>query len=297
MKCNGNTLIELALEMLKIGDYNTLRVVRKVDFGVFLEGGNGVDILLPNRYVPDDLRIGDDIEVFVYTDSEDRVIATTESPYASVGQVVFLEVTAVNRIGAFLDWGLPKDLLVPFREQKTRMLEGRRYPVYVYLDDATKRVVASAKIEKYIGNLIPEYNPGEQVDAIVYKHTPMGYFCAVDNLHQGLLYENEVYEPLAVGDSLKVFVTKVRRDGKIDLRIGGNGRKREAEVCERILERMRSSGGEISIGDSSSPQEIRDAFGCSKRDFKKAVGHLLKKAKIANDTSKRLLLIEKKHKV
>ncbi len=181
--------------MVKIGDYNRLAVTKIVDFGVYLDGGNGVEILLPAKYIEGSPEVGQELDVFVYTDSEDRLIATTEHPFARVGQFAFLEVVDVNKVGAFLDWGLSKNILVPFSEQKSRMKEGGVYLVYVYLDNATKRVVATAKIEKYLGNVPAEYRRGQEVDALVWQHTPIGYRVIVDNLHNGMIYENELFRP------------------------------------------------------------------------------------------------------
>ncbi len=277
--------------MVKIGQWNTLTVSRTVDFGVYLDGGN-VDILLPARYIDGELSPGQEVEVFIYTDSEDRLIATTEHPFATVGEVAFLRVKSVNRIGAFLDWGLMKDLLVPFREQRARMHEGGVYPVYVYLDDASKRVVASAKIEKFIGNVIPHYRKGDKVRALVWRTTPVGLSCIVDNLHYGMLYSNETFMNLEPGMVVDAWVHRLRPDGKIDLRLAppASGRLRSEQLASEILEQLAIRGGELPISDKSTPEEIKEAFECSKRDFKQAVGHLLKAGKIAfNDNGIALL--------
>lgn len=269
--------------MLKIGQWNTLSVARMVDFGVYLEADNDLEILLPTRYIDAPLEIGQQINVFVYTDSEDRLIATTEVPFATVGEVAMLEVVAENRIGAFLDWGLMKDLLVPFREQKSKMHVGGKYPVYIYLDDVSKRVAASAKIEKFIGNVIPRYRRDDKVDVFVWKTTPIGYTCVVDNLHSGMLYANETFRQLEPGMKLEAWVKRVRPDGKIDLRLAqaGSGRSRTDAVADEILRLLNESPINcLNISDKSSPEEIKSMFQCSKRDFKQAVGHLLKAGKI-----------------
>lgn len=268
--------------MVKIGQWNTLAVSRAVDFGVYLDGGN-VEILLPARYIDGTLVPGQEIDVFIYTDSEDRLIATTQHPFATVGEVAFLKVKSVDRVGAFLDWGLMKDLLVPFREQRARMREGGVYPVYVYLDDASKRVVASAKIEKFIGNVIPRYHKGDKVRALVWRTTPVGFSCIVDNLHYGMLYANETFLKLDPGMVVDAWVRRVRPDGKIDLRTAppASGRSRSEQLASEILEQLAIRGGELPLADKSTPEEIKDAFECSKRDFKQAVGHLLKDGKIA----------------
>ncbi|MDE6685351.1 MAG: GntR family transcriptional regulator, partial [Duncaniella sp.] len=186
--------------MVKIGKYNTLKVVKNVDFGAYLDGGNGVEILLPARYIGEPLHPGDEIEVFIYKDNEGRLIATTEHPYAQVGEFAFLQVNDVNRMGAFLDWGLMKQLLVPFSEQTIKLSRGMVVPVYVYLDDASQRVVASAKIDHFLGNCVPRYKVGDSVKALVYKHAEVGYKAIVDNLFHGMFYESELYRPLEIGE-------------------------------------------------------------------------------------------------
>ncbi len=266
--------------MVNIGKYNTLKINRFVDFGAYLDAGNGVEILIPSRYIPEGVQIGDEIRVFVYTDSEDRLIATTEHPFAQVGEVAFLQVVDVNRVGAFLDWGLSKQLLVPFSEQKTHMAAGGIYPVYVYLDNVTKRVVATAKIEKYIGNVLPEYHRGDEISALIWQHTPIGYRVIVDNLHFGMIYDNEIFRPLEIGVSVKAYVKSIRDDGKIDLTLSGNIEQRIASLATRILDYITTNGGCVDISDKSSPERIEATFQCSKKDFKKAVGHLYKEHKI-----------------
>lgn len=267
--------------MVKIGQWNTLAVARTVDFGAYLDGGEA-QILLPARYITEPLKPGQEIDVFIYTDSEDRLIATTEHPLATVGEVAFLEVKAVDRIGAFLDWGLMKDLLVPFREQKAAMRVGGRYPVYVYLDDASKRVVASAKIEKFLGNVIPRYRHGDKVKALAWRRSDVGMVCVVDDLHRGILYDNETFRHIELGMTVEAWVRRVRPDGKIDLRLAppSSGRDRTERLADEIFEQLSVRGGSIDLSDKSSPERIKDAFECSKRDFKQAVGHLLKRGVI-----------------
>lgn len=266
--------------MVKIGNYNTLEVVKIVDFGVYLDGGNGVEILLPARYVEGVPHVGDMLDVFVYTDSEDRLIATTERPYLTVGECGYLQAVQVNSVGAFLDWGLQKDLLVPFREQRLRMVPDRDYLVYVYLDDNSKRVVASAKIEKFIGNKMPEYKRGAKVKALVYQKTEIGYKAVVDNLYHGMIYFNEVFRQVVIGETLEAYVKTVRDDGKIDLTLSGEITDRIQSLADRIYSWMQESGGQVSLCDSSSPDEIKRVLCCSKKDFKKAVGQLFKNRKI-----------------
>jgi hypothetical protein len=266
--------------MIKIGNYNILRIARFVDFGAYLADDDNNEVLLPSRYVPDDAAVGDEIEVFVYTDSEDRIVAVTDRPYAQVGEFAFLQVAEVNRFGAFLEWGVPKHLFVPFSEQRPRMQAEGIYPVYLYLDHITKRVVASAKLEKFLGNVIPEYRPGDKVTALVWQHTPIGYKVIVDNLFQGMIYDNEIFAPLELEQTVTALVKAVRDDGKIDLTLGDKASARVSDLAEDIIEKLREHGGSIGISDSSSPDEIKAIFHCSKKDFKKAVGKLYKERRI-----------------
>ncbi len=266
--------------MVNIGKFNKLRVVKLVDFGLYLDGGNGVEILLPARYIEQPAKVDDELDVFIYTDSEDRLIATTEKPLAQVGEFAFLEVKDVNQTGAFLDWGLPKDLLVPYKEQRSRMREGGVYPVYIYLDDVTKRIVATAKLEKYLGNLFPEYKRGDVVKGLVWKQEPIGYKIIVDNLYHGMIYENELFKNLELGQEVTAYVKRVRDDGKIDLTLSGNVTDRVSSLAERVLKYVEINGGEVALTDKSSPEIIQAKFQCSKKDFKKAIGHLFKEKKI-----------------
>lgn len=268
--------------MLKIGQYNKLKVNRMVDFGAYLDAGDDKEILMPGKYIEDELKPGDEVDVFVYTDSEDRLVATTERPFAIVGEFAYLQVAEVTKVGAFLDWGLQaKQLLVPFSEQRQKMVEGGIYLVYVYLDDTTKRVVASAKYEKFVGNVWPHYRPGQKAQALLVQHTPIGYKCIVDNLHWGMIYDNEVYQPLAIEQTITAYVKNIRQDGKIDLRVTDRARARTADLSDVIMDTLEKNGGRLPLTDKSAPEEIQQALQCSKRDFKKAVGKLYKERKIA----------------
>ena len=268
--------------MIKLGKFNTMRVVRLVDFGAYLgdpDDEKSAEILLPARYMPEDLRPGDTIDVFVYRDNENRPIATTDEPYATVGEFAYMQVNQVNDIGAFLDWGLVKELLVPFSEQKAKMRPGGIYLVYVYLDDATQRIVASAKIEKFLGNVFPEYKIGQRVRALVYQHTDIGYKAIVDNLHQGLLYENELFRPVELEETVEAYVKRVRPDGTRD---------RVDEISDRIIEYLRKPDAS-AVSDHLSPEEIRKLFGCSKKDFKKAVGMLYRSHAVSIGSEDKLI--------
>lgn len=268
--------------MLKIGQYNSLSISRIADVGAYLDAGVGVEILIPSKYLPEDSAEGDVLDVFVYTDTEDRLIATTERPLIQVGQFAFLYVKDINpRVGAFLDWGITaKDLLCPYNEQRSRMNIGGLYCVYAYLDEVTGRVVASSKIEKYLGNVYPSYQIHEQVNVLVIKRTDIGYQVVVNNLHLGMIYYDELIHELEIGATLTAFVKKVRSDGKLDLTMKDTNGKRAHNIADDILDMLKSKGGRIYITDKSSPDEIGSVFGCSKKDFKKAVGLLYKQHQI-----------------
>jgi len=255
-----------------------LQIVKFVDFGLYLDGGEGVEILLPRRYVTDEMKEGDEIDVFVYADSEDRLVATTETPKAKVGEFAFLQVAAVNNVGAFMDWGLMKDLLVPFREQKVRMEKGRYYVVYIYVDDNSKRIVASAKLDKFLDNKIPQYEPNDEVEIIVTKKTDLGYKVIVDNLFWGMIYHNEIFKDINIGEVHKAYVKNIRDDQKIDVILTSNkGKDRVDTVADEILDFLKINNGFMKFNDSSSPEEIKKQFKCSKKDFKKSIGLLFKK--------------------
>lgn len=264
--------------MIQLGKVNRLQIVKFVDFGLYLDGGEGVEILLPRRYVTDEMKEGDEIDVFVYADSEDRLVATTETPKAMVGEFAFLQVAAVNNVGAFMDWGLMKDLLVPFREQKVRMEKGRYYVVYIYVDDNSKRIVASAKLDKFLDNKIPQYEPNDEVEIIVTKKTDLGYKVIVDNLFWGMIYHNEIFKDINIGEVHKAYVKNIRDDQKIDVILTSNkGKDRVDTVADEILDFLKINNGFMKFNDSSSPEEIKKQFKCSKKDFKKSIGLLFKK--------------------
>lgn len=262
--------------MIKIGEYNTLRVVKDLDFGLYLDGGSEGEILLPARYVPKNVKPGDELEVFLYRDNEGRLITTTVKPFATVGEFAFMEVRSVSNAGAFLDWGLMKDLLVPYREQKASMEEGRWYLVYIYLDNESSRIVASARINKFLDNVIPEYEYNQEVDLIVADETDLGFKVIVDNKHWGLLYHSEVFRVLAKGDKLKGYVKEVREDDKIDVSMHKLGYIKIDGISQNILDVLNQNGGFMDVHDKSDAGEIYAIFGCSKKSFKKAIGSLYK---------------------
>ncbi len=266
--------------MIEIGKYNTLRVIKVVDFGVYLDGEERGEILLPNEYVPKDCFPDDYLKVFIYFDSEDRIIATTEVPNIQVGEFAWMKVVSTSSVGAFLDWGLRKDLLVPFREQRDRMTEGKSYLVYAYVDDASDRIVATAKIEKYLGNVPVQYKSGQEVDVLIARKSDLGYNVIVDNLHWGLVYRNEIFRPLRLGQKLKGYIKEVREDDKIDITLQKKGYDRINGIVERILEKLEDNGGVLDVSDKTAPEIIYNLFECSKKDYKKAIGTLFKERKI-----------------
>lgn len=270
-------------EELKPGRWNTLRVARMVDFGVYMDGGEYGDILMPGKYVPEGTRIGEELNVFVYCDSEDRMVATTEHALAQVGSCAYLECTSNSKFGAFLNWGLAKDLLVPFREQTAAMKEGRRYAVYVYLDGKSGRIAASAHIEKFLNKGRPPYPEGSEADLFIYGKTDLGYKAVVNDAFTGLLYFNQVFAPLHIGDRIKGYIAQVREDGKIDLSIRPAGYGSVQDSSGEVLTKLKQAGGFLPFGDNSSPAEIHAAFGMSKKLWKKSVGALYKKQLIQID--------------
>lgn len=262
--------------MIEIGKYNTLKVVKSVSFGVYLDGGEGLEILLPLRYVPMDTKPGDEIEVFIYHDNEGRLIATTARPYATVGEFQFMEVKDVNDAGAFLDWGIMKDLLVPFREQRIPMKEGKWYLVYVRLDPVTKRIMASSRVDKFLDNTPPLYEYNEEVNLLVTDQTDLGYKVIINNQHWGLLYYDEVFQRLERGERLKGYIKEVREDDKIDVSLRPLGYQKVESIADTVLKALRQKGGYIAVHDKSDPDLIYSLFHCSKKAFKQAIGSLYK---------------------
>jgi uncharacterized protein len=267
--------------MANIGKRNRLKIVRDSSPGIYLDGGEHGEILLPNRYVPRRIAPGDLLDVFVYRDSQDRLVATTGTPHAMVGDVATLKVVNVNpRVGAFLDWGLAKDLLLPFREQTGPVRPGQDVVVRVYLDKKTDRVVASMKLEKTPAPEGPTYQAGDAVEFMITGKSPLGYKALVEGTHHGLLYREHVSVPPAVGKKLKGFVRTVRPDGKIDLSLDDAGYKRVGPLARRILQVLEAKGGRLGLDDNSSPEVIRSTFGGSKKAFKQALGSLYKARRI-----------------
>ncbi len=270
--------------MAEIGKLNILKLVRETDNGVYLDGENLGEILMPRKFVTDEVRESQEAEVFIYTDSEDWLVATTETPLAKVGEFAFMKVVATSRFGAFLDWGLPKDLLVPFREQKAKMTDGGTYLVYVYLDLQTNRIAASAKIDKFLDNTPPGYETGDEVDLLIAEETDLGYKAIVNSEHWGMLYKNQVFQPLFIGQKTKGYVGKVRDDDKIDLLPEKPGYEKVDAISQKILDELKQNRGFMAVSDTTSPEMINALFGISKKNFKKAIGSLYKKRLIQFDS-------------
>ena len=261
---------------IELGKFNQLKVVKFVDFGLYLDGGDDGEILLPLRYVPEGVKEGDELNVFLYLDNEERLVATTQTPLVQVGEFAFLEVNWVNKYGAFLNWGLMKDLFVPFREQKMRMIQGKSYIVYCYQDKESYRLMASAKVNKFLSNEMPPYQEGQEVDILIWQKTDLGFKAIVENKFAALLYNSEIFQPLHTGMRLKAFVKQVRVDGKIDLILQQAGPRKVDDFAETLLKYIRDHNGFTSFNDKSDAEEIYETFGVSKKTFKKAVGELYK---------------------
>lgn len=263
--------------MLNLGTYNTLRIVKRVDFGLYLDGGDEGEILLPKRYTNPQMHIGDEIEVFIYLDQDERPVATTEQPLAKVGDFACLEVAWTNQYGAFLKWGPMKDLFCPFREQKMRMEQGKRYIVYVKVDDESYRLMATAKVDKYLADERPPYKHGDAADCLVWQKTDLGFKCIIDNRYQGQLYDNQIFQPLHTGDRLTVYVDHVRQDNKIDVTVQPTGHQHTLDFAEVLLRYLYENDGRCDLGDKSPAELIYDRFKVSKKAYKKAIGDLYRR--------------------
>jgi predicted RNA-binding protein (virulence factor B family) len=262
---------------IELGKHNILEVVKEVDFGVYLDGGDDGEILLPSRYVPKECKVGDKLDVFLYLDQEERLIATTQEPLVEVGQFACLEVAWVNKFGAFLNWGLMKDLFCPFREQKVRMQKGYKYIIYVYVDEESYRIVASAKVEHFLSKEKPEYEVGQKVDILIWQQTELGYKAIIENKFSGLLYKNEIFQSIEIGQKMQAYIKQVREDGKIDLELQQGGYQKVDSFADTLLNYIKEHGGYTEFNDKSEADDIYETFGVSKKTFKKAVGDLYKK--------------------
>lgn len=262
---------------IELGKYNTLEVVKQVDFGMYLDGDEEGEILLPARYVPQDCQVGDWLKIFLYLDSEERLVATTLTPFVQVDEFACLEVAWINEYGAFLNWGLMKDLFVPFSEQKMKMQVGNKYVIHAHLDDESYRIVASAKVDRYLSKEMAEYEPDDEVDILIWQKTDLGFKAIIENKYSGLLYDGEVFQPLHTGVRVKAYVKQVREDGKIDLILQKPGFEKIDDFAKTLLQYIKDNGGFIGLTDKSPADDIYDTFGVSKKTFKKAVGDLYRK--------------------
>lgn len=266
--------------MIALGEYNTLEILRDTSVGLFLGDDEDNDVLLPNKYVPEIFEIGDKIKVFCYLDYDERPVATTLIPYITVNNFQLLQVAEVNDFGAFMDWGLEKHLLVPFREQRSKLIEGQWYIVYCYLDEQTNRLVASNKIDKFLSNEHIALVPLEEVDLIVTRETDLGWEVIVNSKHKGLVYSNEIFKKISVGDKIKGYVKQVRPDQKIDISLQPMGYKSLEPAANIIYEKLMAKGGFLNVHDKSDPEDIKKMFEMSKKTFKKGIGALYKERKI-----------------
>jgi predicted RNA-binding protein (virulence factor B family) len=281
--------------MIESGKYQTLRIERNSEFGLYLADDEGNEVLLPNRYVTDELQIGSQIEIFVYHDSEDRLVATTEKPLATVGQVANLKVVDKTVFGAFLDWGLPKDLFVPTRNQLTRMDLNKSYPVYIYIDSVTGRVTGTARLNTFIKNEQIDLKVGDKVDFLVTTTISRGFRGVVNNRYWGVIYENQLFKKISIGDRLEVYVSKITEDNRIDVTIQQQGFDEVKSASIKLLELLELGGGFLDLNDASQPEKIYVRTNMSKKVFKRSVGRLLKLGRI-EQTENGIKLINKHSK-
>ncbi|OYT97537.1 MAG: GntR family transcriptional regulator [Pseudomonas sp. PGPPP3] len=268
--------------MALIGRYNSLQVVKHTDFGLYLDGGADGEILLPKRYIPKDTpsEVEDWLNVFIYLDSDDKLIATTEKPKVQVGEFASLKVLEINSIGIFLDWGLSKDLLLPYSEEKRSLEAGQYCVVHVYLDKHTRRITATARLDRYLDVRPAAYQVGQAVDLLVAESTDMGFKAIINNQHWGLIHKNEVFKFLRSGMREKGFIKELRADGKISLSLQPVGQEAANSLHEKILQQLQDNGGTLAVSDKSPPEVISGLFGVSKGNFKKAIGALYKQGRI-----------------
>lgn len=263
--------------MAELGRVNRLKIIRTVEFGVYLDAQNLGEILMPIRYVPSGSKEGDEVEVFISLDSEDRLIATTDKPVAMVGEFGYMEVVGVSQYGAFVDWGLMKDLFVPFREQKLKMEQGRSYLIRVYIDKETNRIAGSGRIERFLDNTPPDFEVGQEVDLYIYSESEMGFSAIINNTHTGILYHSELFKVVRKGMRTKGFIKKIREDDKIDLSLEPIGYKKKIDdLSQRVLDALAKSNGFLALSDKTDPDMIYNALDMSKKNFKKSIGSLFK---------------------
>ena len=276
--------------MAEIGRINNLQVLRSVDFGLYLDAGELDSILLPIRYVPEGAKVGDWLDVFIYLDSEDRLICTTETPRVKVGECANLKVVSTTPIGAFVDWGLSKDLLIPFGEQVTSMEVGQSYPVFAFIDPRTKRITGSTKIGRHLSEMALYLAPEQPVEFLIYQRTDLGYMGVIENRCLGLLFHQDILQPIDIGQRLKGFVKEIRIDKKVTLCLQLQGQEARDELSQQILDDLKASGGTSTLTDKSTPDAIYKKFNASKASYKRALGALYKQRLIKIDKDKITLL-------
>ena len=279
--------------MADIGKINNLQVLRSVDFGLYLDAGELDSILLPIRYVPEGAKVGDWLDVFIYLDSEDRLIATTETPHIKIGECGYLKVVSTTPIGAFVDWGLSKDLLVPFGEQAQPMQEGQSYPVFAFIDPRTNRITGSSKIGRHLVEKALYLSPGQPVEMFIYQRTDLGYMAVIDNRCLGLLFHQDILQPIDLGQRLQGFVKEIRRDNKVTLCLQLQGQEARDELSQQILDDLKARGGSSPLNDKSSPEAIFKQFNASKASYKRALGALYKQRLITIEKNQIRLIQEK----
>jgi predicted RNA-binding protein (virulence factor B family) len=266
---------------MELGKYNILRVERKTDFGLFLEDEERNEVLLPNRYVTPDLAKDDEIKVFIYKDSEDRIVATTEEPKLVLGEFTCLKATDIAPFGAFMDWGLQKDLLIPNKEQRFDIEKDEEHIVCLFIDEQTDRITGSTKINKYLSKDHSEFIPWQEVDLMMGEKTDLGYEAIINGTHLGLVYHNEVFQKLSYGQKLKGYIKNLREDDKIDLTLQKQGYANVEPNAQRILDILKDNNGSLPYNDKSNPEDISSRFEMSKKTFKKALGTLYKNKQIS----------------
>lgn len=272
--------ISVPTEVIRVGRMNRLKVVTDLDFGLYLDGKEHGEILMPRKYVPEGTTVDDFVDVFIYLDSEDRFVATTETPFAFEGELAFLKVVSTTKVGAFLDWGLMKDLLVPFREQRERMVEDEYYIVYIYFDTTSKRLVASSKVYKFISKNSDKYRLGDEVDLVICSQFELGYHVIIDRQYLGAIFTNEIFQPVQPGQQMKGYIKTLRADGKVDVELQKTTDQARDILSEKILDDLRAAGGFLALTDRTDPDEIYATYRVSKRAFKRALGGLYKKRRI-----------------
>ena len=276
--------------MIKLGEVNNLLVNRGSAMGFFLIDTSGEEVFLPFKYAPDNLQLKDVINVFIYNDSEDKIIATTQTPKITINTFAALKVVDAASFGAFMDWGLDKDLLVPFKEQATKMYDHKTYVVYLFLDETSDRLVATTKINRYLDNTDCDLKANQEVDLLVFEDFDLGYFAIINNKYKGLIYKNEIYSPIKVGDSLKGYVKQIKEGNLIDLSLQKIGFENIDINSQLILDYLKKHNGVIALHDNSDPDDIRKLLGMSKKTFKKAIGILYRQKLVKIEATQTVLV-------